>query len=535
MIYIFCGAQEQQVNYIVRSAFERSCGMGSTKLGTKADCIKLIDRLKNHPSNFDILVITNPDEEFALLLIEVMQNLSCKIIIFGALPNTLSYFLGATTTAVCEQMQSASVCEPALSHQYSESLASIYYDKTLRLNGYGLWMPPPRSLCRFDFTDEWNNLGFGAVTSDGSMWSLSQCVLLYPENTLAKVMVKDRVLSAYCGLWDFEKSSLIWFNRAVGPVDSYEWYLLEQFISEYRFGIIPSWPVILEIPFGYESAVTMRLDCDEDIDSARALGRVYQDYQVPFSLALHATVLANSNQHQFPREVLKSGGAILSHTLTHASNWGGSEASALNEGKQSATIIENVVGEKPRYAVSPFHHTPLYARRGLVKAGYSGCVGGIISSDPDFLMGRAGRPPGVSSGFIGHTQQCMLHGDCLLMDGDPLRVYKRAYDQAKSSKTFFGYLDHPFSARYQYGWISEEERIQSHIDLINYMRNTSSNVIFLNQNDALDFLGAKASIKIEEFGEKLHLTPSKMPYQKLAVSIRYGDQSYQMNLKSITL
>jgi hypothetical protein len=535
MIYIFHYEKDQQVNGIVRSAFERSCGVGSTKLVSNAECIKIINQLKSHPSAFNILVIINPDEEFAPLLIEITQSLFCKIIIFGSLPNTLACFLGATTTTIPGQIISASMCKPALKHQSSESLASVFYNKVLGLKGYDFFMPPPRSLCRFDFTDEWNNLGFGAITTDGSIWSMSQCVLLSPENILAKVMVEEKVLSAYCGLWDFERSSLIWFNRSVGPVDSYEWYLLEQFISEYRFSDIPSWPVISEIPFGYESAVTMRLDCDEDIESARSLGKAYIDIKVPLSLALHAAVLSNPDQHQFPKEILTSGGCLLSHTLTHASNWGGSEASAINEGAQSAAIIGNIVGEKPRYAVSPFHHTPPYARVGLAKAGYKGCVGGIISSDPDFLMARAGYPPGISSGFIGHTQQCMLHGDCLLKDGDPLAVYKKAYDQAKLSKTFFGYLDHPFSPRYQYGWISEEERIQSHVDFIDYIRNTSENVIFLNQNDALDFLGAKASIRIEELGEELHLIPSKKASQKFAVSIKYRAQNFRLNSENIAL
>jgi hypothetical protein len=539
MIRIFSDLQQLELNEIVQSAFERSCGIGSTILCGNQDFTNVVinsnDKLDAKINKFDIFVLINPAEEIASSIVDALKSRTIKVIIFGGLPAPLANYLGATVTPVSAEMKSAALCEPAKTYHYSESSGAIVYKKTLKMD-LGRPTLPLRALTRFDFTNEWNNLGFGAITADDSIWSISQGAIIPRENIIAELMVGDEFLSAYCGFWNFLKSSLLWFNRAVGPIDSYEWHLVEQFIAEYRCGEIPSWPVISEIPYGYESAVTMRLDCDEDIESARLLGNAYQEKNVPFSLALHATVLSDSKQHQYPKEVLQAGGAILSHTLTHAPNWGGSEEAAKHEGNESAKIIHETVGIKPRYAVSPFHHTPSYARKGLADSGYKGCVGGIISNDPDFVMARAGRPPNSQQGFIGHTQQCMLHGDCMLEDGDSLAIFKRAYEQAKMSKTFFGYLDHPFSSRYQYGWNTEAERINAHMDFIEFIRRSSNKTIFLNQDDAMDFLHRKSSVRISELSGQLHVDGlDSNNGSKLKIYTQYGPNQYPLKANGVFL
>jgi hypothetical protein len=538
MIRIFSDLQQLELNEIVLSAFERSCGIGSTILCGNQDFTHVVinsnDELDAKINKFDILVLINPAEEIASSIVDALKSRTMKVIIFGGLPAPLANYLGATVTPVSAEMKSAALCEPAKTHHYSESAGAIVYKKTLEIHGRHPTLPL-RALTRFDFTNEWNNLGFGAITADDSIWSISQEAIIPRQNIIAELMVGNEVLSAYCGFWNFPQSCLLWFNRAVGPIDSYEWYLVEQFIAEYRCGEIPSWPVISEIPYGYESAVTMRLDCDEDIESARSLGNAYKEKDIPFSLALHATVLSDVNQHQYPKEVLQTGGAILSHTLTHAPNWGGSEDAAKHEGNESARIIHETIGVKPRYAVSPFHHTPGYARKGLADSGYQGCVGGIISNDPDFVMARAGRPPHSQQGFIGHTQQCMLHGDCMLKNGDALAIFKRAYEQAKISKTFFGYLDHPFSPRYQYGWITEEQRIEVHLEFIEYIQKSSNNAIFMNQDDALDFLHRKSMVRVRELDGKLLVESSDDENSKLNFCIQYGTNQYPLTTNKIAL
>ena len=67
----------------------------------------------------------------------------------------------------------------------------------------------------------------------------------------------------------------------------------------------------------------MRLDCDEDVESARELWALYRNLDVPFSIAIHTAHLSEKKNHVLPREILAFGGTILSHSATHAPNWGG--------------------------------------------------------------------------------------------------------------------------------------------------------------------------------------------------------------------
>jgi peptidoglycan/xylan/chitin deacetylase (PgdA/CDA1 family) len=547
MIHIFSDFRDRDLNEIIRSAFDRSCGIGSSSLSSFENFTEYAKLSKRRWDTktylFDVLVLINPSKEISSALINILENSYAKVMIFGKLPDSIAKFLGIKIESISEQMKASALSGPAKTYQYAESSGAIVYQKALEPNTKKQTPLPSRALCRFDFTNEWNNLGFGAITADNSIWAISQKAIIQTENCIAQLVSGEAELSAYCGLWDYPTASLLWFNRAVGPVDSYEWCLVEQFIAQYRFGEIPAWPVISEIPYGFDSAITMRLDCDEDIESARALGNAYQENNTPFSLALHATVLSNPDQYQYPKDVLQSGGSILSHTLTHAPNWGGSKEASRHEGEESARVIEETIGVRPRYAVSPFHHTPEYARQGLTDAGYHGVVGGIISNDPDFVMARAGRPPYSSEDFIGHTQQCMLHGDCLLVEGDQLAIYKRAYDQARLSNTFFGYLDHPFSPRYQYGWNTETQRIAAHVNFINYIKETGDKTIFLNQDDALDFLSMKSLVRAEEFEGRLHVRYSDKKNQRselelelsLKIAIQYGENFYQLTSRGLTL
>jgi hypothetical protein len=228
-------------------------------------------------------------------------------------------------------------------------------------------------------------------------------------------------------------------------------------------------------------------------------------------LAVHTQNLSRAEHHGILRELLadKSQGAVLSHTATHAPNWGGSYGAALEEGRQSAALLKEVTGNPVRYAVSPFHQSPPYAMRGLADAGYEGCIGGIIRNDPEFLTARGGALAGMPTGFIGHSQQCMLHGDCLLKAGDPLAIFKQAFDLAYETNTLFGYLDHPFSDRYAYGWPDEAVRIDAHEKFIAYMRSRTQRPLFMHEEAALDFLKFRSLTRvIEEGGVFRILTPS---------------------------
>ncbi|CAN5643223.1 hypothetical protein BH11PSE7_BH11PSE7_28880 [soil metagenome] len=496
MIYLICPGSRSQAGEVVAAALRRSCGAQAVQPVTAAAWHALLVAGIDAAGPRAIFVVIDPLAAWAPLVARTRLVAGAKLLVLGALEPALAASLGAVVTPVTDAMREAAQCLPAPSRGQTQSALGIAYVQAV--GGTDCPMAH-RPLMRYDFTDEWNNLGYGAVRVDGSIWALAQRAEVPAANVVAELTQDGVAQGAYACLWDDAASSLLWFNRAAGPIDSQEWLLVERFMSSHRHGQLVCQPVIREIPHGYAAAVTMRLDCDEDVESARPLYDAYQAMAVPFSLALHATVLADAQHHQLPREVAATGGAILSHTATHAPDWGGSYEAAYAEGASSAASILAATALAVRHAVSPFHQTPAYARAGLADAGYAGCIGGIIRNDPDFLMARAGVPPGGSAGFIGHSQQCMLHGDCMLAGADPLAIFKQAFTIAMKGGAFFGYLDHPFSPRYQYGWNSEPERLQAHRDFVGWIKG-HSNVLFANENEAMDFLHWRSRIDVAAAG-----------------------------------
>lgn len=519
MIHVLAPGNDPALSTLLTAALGRSCGREQVVQGSYADLLA--------PGSADAAwVVANPLEDWAPALI-LLARTRRKLVLLGRLPSSLADVLGVRCETLSAELQEAAACAPAATYRVSESAAHVRWRTGAIARISGRSSPfPDRTLRRYDFTDEWNNLGFGAITTDGSVWSLAQQATLHPENELAAICSDASTFGAYAGLWNDGPGSVLWFNRAAGPVDSQEWRLLEDFLSCHRAAELPCWPVLGEVPHGYDAAVTMRLDCDEDVESARSLWQVYQREGIPFSLALHARVLADARHHRLPRDVLAGGGAILSHTATHAPDWGGSYDAAYLEGQQSAQTILDTIGCPVRYAVSPFHQTPVYARWGLADAGYQGCIGGIIRNDFDFLMARSGTPPQSGEGFIGHSQQCMLHGDCLLESGDPLAVFKAAFELARLGGAFFGYLDHPFSERYQYGWLTEAQRADAHLALIQHMR-ASGHVLFANEDQAMDFLLARSRTQVRATPDGFHIRqPANAP--DWALQVRYKGETLRI-------
>ena len=524
MIQVIAPGGEQATAELLVAALNRSCGLHAAAVcGPQA----LVDR----PWGAVVSVLIDPRAEWAPLIEQALhgQHGVHKLVVLGRLPAELAATLGLRMDSQWpEALWPGVQCPPAPTHRQSASAAHVRYLSNAPRVAQQTPALPVRPFKRFDFADEWNNLGYGAITADGSCWSLAQYATASQANELAQVWVDEDSVCSYAALWDKPQCSLLWFNRSAGPIDSAEWRMVEDYLSCHRPEILPCVPVLSEIPWGFDSAVTMRLDCDEDIESARHLWGVYQDQGVPLSLAIHSKVLADPAQHTLGREVLAQGGALLSHTATHSPNWGGSHETAFLEGQMSIQAIEAATGHRVRYAVSPFHHTPDYARRGLSDAGLFGCIGGIIHNDPDFLMARAGIPPACPTGFIGHSQQCMLHGDCMLSQGDPLVIFKTAFDIAQRSGTFFGYLDHPFSSRYAYGWDSEAQRGQAHVGLIEYIRQTGQRVCWANASDAMDFLHRRAHsrVHIDQGQCRVQSPASHSPWP---MGVRFQGQTHKAN------
>lgn len=481
MISILATHHDRHAATLVTAAFKRSLSQSMVKLINLAGL-----------KNADFVVAINPDDDHGRQLIEWLRSAKKKLIIFGHLPENLRCYLNLEKVE-WPQPTSWSSSPAAASGAVAQSTAVIRYHAHAGLLGAGAWERP---LERFDFMDEWNNMGYGAVRVDGSIWSLATPLLGQDSNRVASVSNEAGIISSYVTLHEYPAASLLWVNRSAGLIDSFEWRLIENFISRWRGEELPCLPVISEIPYGYDAVVTMRLDCDEDISSARPLWKAYQEMGVPLSLAIHSKVLESTEQQDFLREFADAGEAVLCHTATHAPNWGGSYAAAREEALTSRQRILETTGVRVRYAVSPFHHSPPYALAALSDVGYEGCIGGIICNDPDFLLARAGELADLPAGFVGHSQQCMLHGDCMLSKGDPLAIYKAAFDQARETRTLFGFLDHPFSPRYQYGWPDEETRVQRHQELIAHIRKSAFSPLFWDECSALDFIQAKSKLQI---------------------------------------
>jgi len=377
-----------------------------------------------------------------------------------------------------------------------------------------------RPLVRFDFPNEWNNLGFGRINTDDSIWAISENAI----SNYAVAVIENK--NAYITFHDFDVKACIWINREVGLIDSTNWYFIEYFLSEHRFSDLISVPYLLDIPSNVDVAVTMRLDCDEDILSAKQLFHAYHDKRVPFSLAIKTSLSTTQSDKEFLHTIQKSGGAILSHSVNHKVAWGENYYDAFSEAFLSKIYLENHFEINPLlFAVSPFHSNTAYSVKALEDANYAGFIGGIIANDPEYLMARGGNVP-FAEKIISHSQQCMLHGDCLLKEKeDPLRMYKNAFDIALESKTFFGYLDHPFSTRYQYGWETEAQRIDAHMELIDYMR-YHSDVLFVNENECLNFMIDKSNTTLTSDQNKIKKSRSQKKKSALRVGYSINGQVF---------
>jgi hypothetical protein len=317
---------------------------------------------------------------------------------------------------------------------------------------------------------------------------------------------------------------VLWFARPVGPIDGPDWAVIEAFISGHRAGELACRPYLRDIPHGYGSAVTARLDCDEEIASARPLLELYRSRGRPLSLAITTGQPESPANLRLMDDLRLAGGSILSHSVTHAPNWGGSTEAAEREARDSKAWLESrIEGLTVRHAVSPFHQNPTYVPAALARAGYSGFVGGIIANDPEYLMARAGVPPFSSPDIISHSQGCMLHGDCLLATGDPLRIFKAAFALARDGGQFFGYLDHPFSERYSYGWANEPDRLAAHAAFLDYMDAHPGDgpLLFVNEQTCLDFIKDKASAEIvyDDVSDSYRVTHSHAAGLPLSVGL----------------
>ena len=483
MIYLHSHQADVEVTGLVKSGFIRSYTNS-----------QVFDYSKEIIA-FGIHVFVSP-EESDLTVIQHISSSSSKIIILGNLPSNIAKMLGIAIDALPEDVSLWDQCDAAPVYGFSESSARICYGNLPA----GLECHiVDRPLLRYDFAAEWNNLGYGHVRTDGSMWSLA-CKAKFASSSatqLASVCQGSEELTVYATISTQGQSEILWVNRPTGFVDSHEFRLFETFITNYKSDSLPCLPLIREVPYGYDAMVSMRLDCDEDIASARPLFELYNSKDVPFSLAVRTGQAIKEDDINLINEIIDNGGGILSHSVNHKCNWGVDFDDVKSEAEKSRYDILSLTDmvKEIEYAVSPFHQNPDYAVEALDESGYKGFIGGIVCNDPQYLISRGGNLS-AELDIISHSQQCMLHGDCLLnSDNDSLVMYKQCAKYTINSGAAFGYLDHPFSERYQYGWLSEEQRLSVHYDWIGYLK-SFGNVFFVNEIKLLEHIRKKSNTQI---------------------------------------
>jgi hypothetical protein len=487
VIHIVGDQNDRVTTEIVARAFERSFTRGQIR--EIGHCVDIATRNA-------IVVAVNPGDEAAPSLRHLIDN-GGKLIVFGALTAAMADIAGVTVIPVQPDLASAADSEAAPAGEMRASRCALRYSET----GIGRTSPLRRRyFCRYDFLNEWNNLGYGRIGFGADRWSIAQVADRF-ETSVAQVEIDGMPsIGAAVTLRDLARGSVLWFARPVGAVDGQDWAVVESFISDHRAGELPSRPCLKGMPHGFGAAVSMRLDCDEDVASARPLFELYTSRGRPISLAVATGRLHSREDIGLISDVLQAGGSVLSHSVTHSPRWGGSGEAAEREARDSRARLEGLFPDlSVRYAVSPFHQNPPYVPGALVRAGYEGFIGGSIASDPEYLMSRAGVPPFGPANIVSHSQSCMLHGDCLLAGDDPLSVFKEAFRLARDSREFFGYLDHPFSERYAYGWSTERARLDAHAEYLSYFEQQCGDepLLFVNEESCMRFIKEKSAVVIE--------------------------------------
>ena len=421
-----------------------------------------------------------------------------KVVVFGRLGEGLAAELGLCCGAL--PVSATSWDEPGSLDNSRPFDASPLMVRYVEVEGLTQRLSlRERFLCRYDFSDEWNNHGYGRILVSGGAWSLCQRVGTAGARRLAEVVdAAGQVETLYASLSDLAGAAVLWFNRPVGPVDSVEWTVVEDFVSGYRPAELVCLPCLAELPPGVASVVSSRLDCDQAVGSAGELLDLYGDYRIPLSFAVLTGLPLAAEDSDLLRRAVRQGGSLHSHSHSHAADWGGAYTAALIELQESAAWLERQFSGFiwGRTAISPFHQNPLFAVQAMRDAGYTGFVGGIIHNDPEFLLGRAGQAPFVSEPLVSLSQQCMLHGDCYRRYGGSVQPYQESFRFSRRAGSFFGYLDHPFSAAYQYGWQDEPERLQAHETLIRLIQ-AEAGVQWWSVQQCLDYLVLRNRVGVE--------------------------------------
>src|SRR5690349_2600696 len=296
MIHCVIAPHAQYEGEIVSKALQRSF----SKLQVRCALAQWPD-----PAEVEVLTIVGSLDDSARYIREICRR-PVKIIIFGKLQPAVAELAGVRLGGIEGLCEADAKCPPAPAHAMSESRAFVRYAES----GIGAVSPlRERRLCRFDYTDEWNNLAYGRMECAEGPWAITTPADLVLAKTVgALVDGSERIRGAVATLRDFEAAAILWFARPVGPVDGPDWRIVETFLSDYRADELPCQPHLRDVPHGVAAAVTMRLDCDEDVASARALLELYQARRLPLSLAVTTDHADQEDHVQLLRDARSASG-----------------------------------------------------------------------------------------------------------------------------------------------------------------------------------------------------------------------------------
>jgi len=387
-----------------------------------------------------------------------------KLLLLGPLGPRVAAVAGPSATAPAAVDEAEAFAPARLETPFDASPAALVWTDEAPGGAPAL---AERAFCRFDFEEEWNHRGHGRILAGATRWSLWTTPEAGRACEAARVEVAGEARGVAASRLDAPDASVFWIGRPVGPVDGLDWTSVERFFSDHRAGELPCWPSWCDWPAGFDAGATFRLDCDEAVASARPLFERYRERGIPVSLALLAGLELGADDRRLVADVLASGGSVLSHSLRHLPDWGRDLDEARAEARGSRERIEALFPDAApvRFAVSPFHRNPPYAIRAVGEV-YDALVTGIPVNDPECLIARAGVLPFADPPLVSHSQPNMLHGDCFARQKESVRPWVEAFACHRAAGALYGYLDHPFSERYAYGWASEAQRIAAHDALL---------------------------------------------------------------------
>ena len=444
-----------------------------------------------------------------------------KIILNGKLSKNIKNTLDISENQIDvldKDLKPANHIKPCLSN------STVKYNKNISHLKSFISTLSQRPTSRYDFELEWNSHCYGEITTKAELLNVSHKCSLKEDDYLAYIEGADNFKTPLIAQFKINTNLVIWINRNLGLIDLPEWKIIENFIANAYFNEYPCIPYISEFAKTDAGLMTMRLDCDEDIESSRKIFELYKQNNFPISLAITTNQLEGKEISPLPKDVKDNGGTILNHSHTHPINWGGDKSRIKNEIEISTKLIKNIYGIRTEYAVSPFHHLTWDALDVLNEMDYKGVVSGISSSHHEFLYMRGGFI-NKNLDILLHSQQCMIHGDCITKKRS-LTDYLVAFDLFSKLGFSMGFLDHPISQRYDYGWGSLERQVETHKEIINHL--IKREIKLVNQEEIFKRLEAKENIQVKQFEEESIQRLVINNTSEYILSVSYADKKFNL-------